>query len=294
MASSQRKRMKPTSPDSTAGVFAGNWAALPGDILLIIFRKLGQREIMLGPELVCTAWRRVALELEPDMYRHIGWRTIDELLQRHIGAAAEMALGRVALARAAGQCESFKGRLSYQDLPYLVESAPSLKTLDIEEFGDYQQGTEQLIMTLQKLPMVENLEIYFTYEINRDVKMLRSVCQACPNLKKLVLMYAGSSDLECNEDDFDKEPIDGEIPMMHELHTLELYECDLTGYGLNMILDRCPLLESLHITGYFDKRYIDKELRVKCGGVKKLTLPTRLKPSDRCYYDYVRYYDSED
>ncbi|TVU02078.1 hypothetical protein EJB05_52444, partial [Eragrostis curvula] len=123
MASSQRKRMKPTSPDSTAGVFASDWAALPGDILLIIFHKLGQREIMLGPELACTAWRRVALE-DPDLYRHIGWRTIDELLQRHIdiGAAAEMALGRVALARAAGQCESFKGRLSYEDLPYLVES----------------------------------------------------------------------------------------------------------------------------------------------------------------------------
>ncbi|TVU02079.1 hypothetical protein EJB05_52445, partial [Eragrostis curvula] len=240
-----------------------DWAALPRDVLFVVFLKLGPTEIMLGAEHACTAWRRVALE-EPSLWRCIGWRTIDEIMQRcHISVAAEMALARLSLARAQGQCEAFEGYLNYEFMPYLVERAPSLKTLDINEFRGYDEGTRELIA-------------------------------ACPNLKKLVLMYASRCDLECNEDEFNKEPIDGEIPVMHELRTLELYECDLTARGLNSILDSCPLLESLYITGYFNKKDINKELRVKCARVKNLALPTRSKPSDECYYDYVGYSESED
>ncbi|TVU02080.1 hypothetical protein EJB05_52446, partial [Eragrostis curvula] len=222
---------------------------------------------MLGAEHVCRAWRRVALE-EPALWRRIGWRTIDEIIQRHIGEATEMALGRSG-------------------------PAPSLKTLDINEFRGYDEFTEELIAAFEKLPMLEDLQIYFKCEIE-DVNMFPSVCQACPNLKKLVLMFAGPCELEYNEDEFSKEPINGEIRVMHELRTLELYECDLTGRGLNSILDSCQLLESLCIAGYFNKHDIDEELRVKCARVKKLTLPTRSKPSYECYCEYVGYSDSEE
>jgi hypothetical protein len=91
-------------------------------------------------------------------------------------------------------------------------------------------------------------------------------------------MYASSFELECNEDEYGKEPVDVAIQVMHKLHTLELYDCDLSVEGLNGILDSCPLLETLHIDGYFDKRKMDEELRLKCTRVKNLKLDTRKRP----------------
>ncbi|TVU07340.1 hypothetical protein EJB05_47390 [Eragrostis curvula] len=275
-------RTKPTMPDSsTAPPGASDWAALPRDILFTVFLKLGPREIMLAAELVCAAWRRFALE-EPTLWRRIGWDDTDELMMR-LGVDVE-AMERVALARSAGQCEAFRGYLDYEDLPYLVERAPSLKTLDTKQFNNYN-GTKELIVALEKLPLLENLQISFTCILECGGEMLRSVCHACPNLKKLVLIYAEVLEPDYwNAEDFCMEPMDGEIPLMHELHTLELYECDLSATGLKGILDNCPVLESLHVTGCFNKHDIDQELQAKCARVKNLSLPTNLNPSDRRYY----------
>ncbi|TVU02054.1 hypothetical protein EJB05_52420, partial [Eragrostis curvula] len=287
-ANSRRKRRKQTMPpdSSSTAPAARDWAALPRDVLFDVFLKL-------GAELACTAWQRVALE-EPALWRRIGYHALREMTwRRPFGADAEMAMARVALARAAGQCEAFRGDLDYEDLPYLVERAPSLKTLDIKDFSNYD-GTEELIVALEKLPLLEDFQIHFTQSVERGHEMLRSVCQACPNLKNLMLMFAGAWDLECDEEDFCMEPMDGEIPMMHKLRTLTLYECDLTGKGLKGILDNCPLLESLHITGYFNKREMNEELRLKCARVKNLILPTTLNPEDRCYSEFLGYSDSEE
>ncbi|TVU07336.1 hypothetical protein EJB05_47386, partial [Eragrostis curvula] len=277
-AASARNQPMPDSRD---------WAALPRDILFTVFLKLGPHEIMLGAELVCTAWRRFALE-EPALWRCIGWDDMDELTMRlRVDVEAEAAMDRVALARSAGQCEAFRGYLDYEDLPYLVERAPSLKTLDARQFNNYN-GTKELIVALEKLPFLENLQISLTCILEYGDEMLRSVCQACPNLKKLVLIYAEVLDLDiCNADDYCMQPMDGEIPLMHELHTLELCECDLSARGLNSILDSCPVLESLQITGCFNKHDIDKELQAKCARVKNLSLPTNLYHSDRSYLRYL-------
>ncbi|TVU43227.1 hypothetical protein EJB05_09674, partial [Eragrostis curvula] len=284
--------MPPDSSPTAPGT--RDWAALPRDILVTVLLELGPREIMLGAELACTAWRRVALE-EPALYRRIGYHGIPELTwRRGFGVGAKMVMARVALARAAGQCQAFKGDLYYEDLPYLVKRAPSLKTLDIEEFSNYN-GTEELIVALKKLPLLRDFKIHFKHYLESSGdEMLRSVCQACPNLRKLVMRFAGAWDLECDEDEFDMEPMDGRIPMMRKLRTLILYDCDLTGKGLKGILDKCPRLKSLHITGYFNKREINEELRLKCARVKKLTLPTTLNPEDQCYRDFLGYSDSEE
>jgi hypothetical protein len=154
-----------------------------------------------------------------------------------------------------------------------------LKILHIEHTSYYHSG-EDLVKVLEKLTLLEDLEIDFKYVIDWDENMLQSVCQVCPHLKKLVLLYASKFDLECNPDEFEKEPIDGSIPVMHKLHTLELYDCDLTSKGLNAILDCCPVLETLHIEGFFNKRKMDNKLRMKCARVKNLTLDTKKKPDN--------------
>ena len=58
---------------------ARDWAALPQDILLTVFLKLGPCEIMQGAELVCTMWRRVAVDV-PLLWRSIDMGTVSGLL----------------------------------------------------------------------------------------------------------------------------------------------------------------------------------------------------------------------
>ncbi|CAO2176192.1 unnamed protein product [Urochloa humidicola] len=244
---------------------AMEWAALPRKIVLDVFLRLGPREVQMGAEFACKPWRRVALE-EPSLWRRVGldpcepyderWRCANDDIER------KMKL--VAVDRAKGQCEGFKGYCNDDDLLDLVQRAPSLKILHIEHHSDYRHGAD-LIDVLEELNLLEDLEIDFKYSIDWDENMLESVCETCPDLKKLVLLYASCFDNECNEDDFEKEPIDGTIPVMRKLQTLGLYDCDLSAEGLKAILDSCPVLENLYIDGYFCKSEMDKELRMKCG-----------------------------
>ncbi|CAL5007842.1 unnamed protein product [Urochloa decumbens] len=261
-----------------------DWAALPTDILLDIFLRLGPREVMLGAELACKAWRSVALE-ESALWRRVGvdpWDPslfLDERWRRVIrrGLLGDMML--LAVDRAKGQCEVFMGYCNSDSLLDLVGRAPALKSLNMERFSCHESG-ESLVEALQKLTRLEDLEIDFRHRIDwYKENALQSVCQACPRLEKLVVRYASAYDLERNEDEFQKEPIDGPIPVMAKLHTLELYDCNLSTKGLNAILDSCPLLETLHIGGYFHKRKMGKELWRKCRTrVKNITLDTRKKP----------------
>jgi len=119
MPSSRRRRRgghhraKPLPP-SPAPSEARDWAALPQDILLTVFLKLGPCEIMQGAELVCTTWRRVAVD-EPLLWRRIDMGTVATLFP--VGTA----VARAALDRGAGQCEAFSGSCDIASLPYLVE-----------------------------------------------------------------------------------------------------------------------------------------------------------------------------
>ncbi|KAK3122924.1 hypothetical protein QOZ80_8AG0620370 [Eleusine coracana subsp. coracana] len=90
------------------------WAALPRDILVIVFLKLGPRENMRGAEFACKHWRRAAL-YESELWRNVempkvgkwyrGWR----------------AMVRAAVDRGAGQCVSFSGPCHNLSLLHLVE-----------------------------------------------------------------------------------------------------------------------------------------------------------------------------
>lgn len=165
----------------------------------------------------------------------------------------------------------------------------------MKHYSDHQTG-EDLLDALKKLTLLKELEIDFNYyRIGSDDTMLQSICKACPRLEELVLMYLSAFDPECNnEDEFDHmEPVDGPIPAMLMLGTLELYDRELSCEGLNAILDSSPRLETLLIHGHFDKQEMDEELKLKCARVKNLTLDTKQKTtygdnwSDEEYYDLV-------
>lgn len=72
-----------------------------------------------------------------------------------------------------------------------------------------------------------------------------------------------------------EERYDGDkyrTPLMCELRSLELSNYMFSHSALTAILDNCPLLESLHITG-FSADSMDAELQAKCARVKNLKLP---------------------
>ncbi|CAO2168326.1 unnamed protein product [Urochloa humidicola] len=202
-----------------------------------------------------------------------------------------------AIDRSAWQCDTLRGYCDDESLLYLVERAPSLKTLHLSWFDG---SNDVLKLGLKKLPLLENLKIELSYGSTPTDNLLGSACQACPRLKELSLKFHVSYDYDYSphEEMLLMETIEDEIPTMSALQSLELLDCDLTTKGLTTILDNCPLLESLHITTcYYDydwmssesdetKKLRAKELQSKCARVRNLILPD---DSDGYYESYFPY-----
>ncbi|CAO2187354.1 unnamed protein product [Urochloa humidicola] len=266
MVSSPDRKSPRSSPSATASPAARDWASLPPDILISIFLMLGPYDIMRGADRTCTAWRRVAVE-DPDL-----WRRIDmgDVLPCSAGGRAVVG---AAMDRAAGQCESFSGPCDNHLLFLVAERAPLLKILHLTHL---YAPNKVLTLVLKRLPLLEDLEISPSYVSTPTENLLGSVCQDCPRLKKLRLNCSESFGYDYRGYGVSMETIRGEIAPKRELRSLELFHCELTAQGLGAILDNCPLLETLRITGFmYGGGKMDEKLRQKCAAVKNLTLPDK-------------------
>jgi hypothetical protein len=96
-----------------------DWASLPRDVLCIVLGRLRQTDILRGAGLVCSHWRRAALE-EPRLWRHIDLGDGVMPPWREPLPAGWKAMARVAVDRSAGRCKSFVG---YVDADVLVHLA---------------------------------------------------------------------------------------------------------------------------------------------------------------------------
>ncbi|RLM61000.1 putative F-box/LRR-repeat protein 23 [Panicum miliaceum] len=125
--SSGGRRKKPAAalppPAPASSMAERDWATLPGDILFAIFLKLGPREIMEGSDRACSAWRRVSVG-EPKL-----WRCVDMGTVRQWSSTTKpwRAIARVAVGRAAGQCEHFSGPWDDDFLLYLAARYVSIR-----------------------------------------------------------------------------------------------------------------------------------------------------------------------
>lgn len=61
-------------------------------------------------------------------------------------------------------------------------------------------------------------------------------------------------------------------PVMCELRSIELSNISFSDVALTALLDNCPLLDSLNISGSLDIT-MDAQLRAKCARVENLILP---------------------
>ncbi|CAL5007786.1 unnamed protein product [Urochloa decumbens] len=278
------KKPAAVPPLAPASMEERDWAALPGDIVFAVFLVLGPREIMEGADRACSAWRRVAVG-EPKL-----WRCIDmgKVWQWSSTTKPWRAAARAAVGRSAGRCEAFSGPCDDDFLVYLVERAPSLKSLHL--LHDDESKVALDVTLLDKLTFLEDVDISLSYFSDcASQGLLEAICEACPRLKKLRMNFDVCHDSNYYDDDMD---INGEetyvIPVMSELRSIELLCYSLTAAGLTAIIDNCPLLDSLNVTGCPMIDMMDQELRTKCARVRNLVLPC-----DSSDDDYYEEYDPE-
>uniref|UniRef100_M8B6V1 Uncharacterized protein n=1 Tax=Aegilops tauschii TaxID=37682 RepID=M8B6V1_AEGTA len=140
--------------------------------------------------------------------------------------------------------------------------APSLKSLRLIECRDIVDLAFKLVIT--KFPMLEELEI--SNCMHRFPETLEVIGDVCPLLKRFRLSQR-SFYSECVDDNAAMA-----IAKMSELRSLQLTANSLTNSGLELILNGCPLLESLDIRSCYHV-CMDDEMQAKCARIKTLRHP---------------------
>ncbi|KAL6868319.1 hypothetical protein ACP4OV_015164 [Aristida adscensionis] len=97
-----------------------DFSALPLDILLDIFSRIPQADVLRGAGLACSSWRRAAAA-EPALWRHVDLAADKDRIDYtpHVPAGWR-AMAYAAVERSAGRCESFRGRADDDFLVYLA------------------------------------------------------------------------------------------------------------------------------------------------------------------------------
>ncbi|KAF8646538.1 hypothetical protein HU200_065758 [Digitaria exilis] len=149
-----------------------DWAALPRDILLEIFGRLQQGDILHGAGLACAAWRRAAAE-EPTL-----WRTIDVDFNEGDHIDIQNYMARMAIGRTA--CESFRGVADRDLLAHIAAGAPSLRSLEVKMAWCLPDAFFDRVVT--ELPMLERLVLHGGLLLRST---LDGLLQHCPRLEVL-------------------------------------------------------------------------------------------------------------
>ncbi|KAM0850633.1 hypothetical protein ACQ4PT_052970 [Festuca glaucescens] len=238
---------------------APDWAGLPDDALLTVFKRLGASEVLLGTAVVCRNWFRVATG-EPDL-----WRRVD--LSDCFDPTIDMvAMARAAVDRADGCLEHFSADCFVNDalLFYIAKRTKGLKSLRL--VNCMKVSDKGLVAVGKRSPHLEELELT-TCSIKISMK---AVGQAFPQLKRLRLNKRWVN-IPC-EESFDNHHALDIASSMPELRHLQLFANRLRSNALAAILDNCHHLESLDLRQCFNV-HIDAELQAKCARLKDVKLP---------------------
>ncbi|XBH98749.1 hypothetical protein VPH35_128215 [Triticum aestivum] len=238
---------------------ARDWAALPRDVLLDVFSRLDHVDILTGPDIVCSPWRRASVD-EPDL-----WRRVDMRFHCYAFNHSEyLEMVRAAMRRSVGRCEAFwaEGYVTERILSLLADGAPSLKSLRLIYCRDIVDMALKPLIT--KFSMLEELEL--SNCLHKFPDTLEAVGAACPLLKRFrlgqIFFYS----------EYQDDSAAMVIAKMPELRSLQLTANSLTNNGLKAILDGCPHLESLDIRHSYHV-CMNGDMLAKCSRIKTLRHP---------------------
>ncbi|TVU43211.1 hypothetical protein EJB05_09658, partial [Eragrostis curvula] len=168
----------------------------------------------------------------------------------------------------AGEATVIRDGLYWLNLNHnMIIKAPALKSLRLIYCYDVCQ--EAFMEAIRKFPMLEELELSLSSNVNGAA--FGVVGESCPHLKRFRLNKKIFIGLEGGG--FDRDDEARGIAKMHELRSLQLFNCEFTDTGLTAILDGCPHLESLDIRRCFNVTMDATAIRAKCAMMKTLKLP---------------------
>ncbi|XP_047050665.1 uncharacterized protein LOC124655877 [Lolium rigidum] len=240
----------PPSPEQPAR----NWSELPLEPLHSVFSKLGVVDLLMGAGLVCHSWLEEAKQ--PDLWRSVHTRHHPKVLDMNAVDLREML--KAAVDRSAGGMEVFVGDWFLTDnlLKYIGDRSPSLKVLDLVECSNISY--EGLAEVIPRFPLLDGIvlsgykELGYKY-MGRDVYQI--IGKTCTQLRRLELHHGS------------REQALG-IAALEGLRDLALVGCAIDDGDLAVIVDSCPQLERLHVTGCF-KIVGNTVLRAKCARIKE-------------------------
>ncbi|GAU22405.1 hypothetical protein TSUD_122910 [Trifolium subterraneum] len=244
-----------------------NWLELPKDITVNILQRLSTVDIVTRACLVCPLWWNICKD--PFM-----WRTI-QMIKLHNSTGELLKICQYAIERSCGCLEDIDiKRFGTDDLlKNIAENGSHLRRLRLVDCGEISDTG--LIEAAKQLPLLEELDILFSY-FSKDA--LEVIGHCCPLLKSLKWS---------NEFNFwyvEVEPFSF-IKTMPQLRHLELCSDLLTNDELLAILDECPHLESLDIEAC-NSLVLCGDVRERCcEQIKNLRLPDDFFCDDDTYFD---------
>uniref|UniRef100_A0A0D3GX73 F-box domain-containing protein n=1 Tax=Oryza barthii TaxID=65489 RepID=A0A0D3GX73_9ORYZ len=266
-----------------------DWSDLPVDALFVVFAKLRSVELLMGAGLVCSSWLQAA------KLPHL-WRCVDMSHQRDESRRKNgvlCAMAKVAVDRSGGKLEVYKGRrfVTNNLLAYVANRSPSLKCLYLESCT--RVSNKGLTELITKCPLLEDLKLYNCRKIDGDFFVVAG--KACRRMKRLDVRWRGGAYLAHFDCDGD-EPF--EIATMRELRHQTLACLGVSKEELMAIVDGCPQLELLHVSGLPGLATAvddddDDALRALCYGIKSLTLRPYQEQEVTTWVDYYYYSDME-
>ncbi|KAK2387799.1 hypothetical protein QL285_061541 [Trifolium repens] len=239
-----------------------------------ILQRLSTVDIVTSACLVCPLWWNICKD--PFM-----WRTIQITKLNNNSHSDLLKICRYAIDRSCGRLEEIEiKRFGTDDLlRYIAKNCSHLRYLGLVKCCEISD--EGLIEAAKQLPLLEELDILFSY-FTKD--SLEVIGKSCPLLKSLKYNIGDNGD-----DIWYNEPFSF-IKSMPQLRHLESRSDLLNGDELLSILDECPLLESLDVEACDYLFLTGDELKRCRDQIKNLRLPFRYE--DDFFYDDDTYFDS--
>ncbi|KAK3002417.1 hypothetical protein RJ639_022315 [Escallonia herrerae] len=215
-----------------------NWLELPPEVTASILHRLGAIELLETAQKVCTPWRNICKD--PAM-----WRTVD---MRNSGDTdpydlENLTMHAVDLSR--GQLEgiNIENFASDQLLLYIADRSSQLKRLRLVHCKE-DISPEAFSEAFKKLPLLEELHLYFTAFDKGDIEVAGRFCTLLKSFKLNRQAYKHPG--KCDDEAL------AIAESMPKLRHLQLFGSMMTDNGLCAILDKCPHLESLDLRQCFN------------------------------------------
>ncbi|KAJ3687757.1 hypothetical protein LUZ61_016921 [Rhynchospora tenuis] len=282
-------------PESPSEESERDWAELHQDLLMVIFRKVGMRDVLLHASKVCSSWRSaarddpllcrridtvMAIQDFPDvfMFRGEERKAAKALYTRTVTEMTKVAVDW------GGNCVEHLliGKFfEYDLLDYVTKRARNLKSLSVIHSSHMFRNVESMANALGRLKQLEELRIVRCTIPSGTIMTV--IGSACPQLKRLKFIFPNFSGKFITHEEGISTQL-GIPKTMLQLQYLQLVFTHTTTDELMKILERCPNLEMLDLRSSTVEVKND-DIRTRFSKIHTLILPDDMLSQARNQYD---------